>query len=58
MDNKMFNELLASVEEMDKITKGEQTPSRQFEFPEPEVKAIRKKGADTRNLMRRIDKQS
>ncbi len=39
----MFDELLASVQEMDKITKGKKAASRVTEFPEPEVKAIRKK---------------
>ncbi|ODB85660.1 transcriptional regulator [Candidatus Thiodiazotropha endoloripes] len=43
MDNEMFNELVASVKEMDKIAKGKKVPSRRFEFPEPEVKAIREK---------------
>ena len=39
----MFNELVASVEEMDKIAKGAQASSRQFAFAELEVKTIRKK---------------
>ncbi|VAW88967.1 Antitoxin to RelE-like translational repressor toxin [hydrothermal vent metagenome] len=43
MDNDMFNELLASVEEMEQITQGNKTPSRQFQFAEPEVKVIREK---------------
>ena len=43
MDNELFNELVASVKEMDKIAKGKKAPSRRFEFPEPEVKAIREK---------------
>jgi len=43
MDNDIFNELLASVEEMDQIAKGNKAPSRQFQFAEPEVKAIREK---------------
>ncbi|MET0069839.1 MAG: NadS family protein [Candidatus Thiodiazotropha sp.] len=43
MDNKMFDELLASVKEMDEIAKGKKAPSRRFEFPELEVKAIREK---------------
>ena len=41
MDDAMFNELLASVQEMDPIVKGDQSPSRLFDFPGPEVKAIR-----------------
>jgi len=41
MNDEMFNELLASVEEMDAIKKGKAEPGRQFKFDEPEVKAIR-----------------
>jgi putative transcriptional regulator len=43
MNNEMFNELLASVKEMDEIAKGKKTPARRFEYPEPEVKVIREK---------------
>ena len=43
MDKKMFNQLLESVQEMDAITSGEQNPSRTFEYPDPEVRAIRLK---------------
>ena len=43
MDNDMFDELMASVQEMDGIVKGQKKPARSFEFPEPEVKAIREK---------------
>lgn len=43
MDNDMFDELMASVQEMDDIVKGQKQPVRRFEFPEPEVKAIREK---------------
>ena len=43
MDNDMFEELMASVQEMDDIVKGQKQPARRFEFPEPEVKAIREK---------------
>ena len=42
MNKLMFDELLQSVDEMDQIVKGKKQPSRQFEFPEPEVKLIRK----------------
>ena len=41
MDNKMFNELLASVQEMDDVTQGKQAAAKVTEFPEPEVKAMR-----------------
>jgi putative transcriptional regulator len=43
MDEKMFSELFESVKEMDAIHKGKKKPSRVFELPEPEVKAIREK---------------
>ena len=43
MNKAMFDELLQSVEEMDAIAAGNKKPSRKFEFPEPEVKAIREK---------------
>lgn len=43
MKNDMFDELLASVQEMDEIAKGKQAAARVTEFPEPEVKAIREK---------------
>ncbi len=43
MKNEMFDELLASVQEMDEIVKGKKDASRVFEFPEPEVKLIREK---------------
>ena len=41
MDNEMFNELLSSVKEMDQIIDGSKTPSRVFDYPDPEIKAIR-----------------
>ena len=43
MDKDMFNELLASVEEMDQIAKGKKRPARQFHFKPLDVVAIRKK---------------
>ena len=43
MDNKMFDEWMASVQEMDGIIKGQKKPTRRFEFPDPEVKAIRER---------------
>lgn len=43
MKNEMFDELLASVQEMDKIAQGKKAAARVTEFPEPEVKAIREK---------------
>jgi putative transcriptional regulator len=41
MNDEMFNELLESVQEMDEIVKGRKQASRSFEYPDPEVKAIR-----------------
>lgn len=43
MKNEQFNELLLSIEEAGKIKRGEFEASRTFEFPEPDVKAIREK---------------
>jgi len=43
MDKKMFDELLESVKEMDAIASGKRKPSRVFEYPDPEVRAIRQK---------------
>ena len=43
MNKAMFDELLQSVEEMDAVAAGKKKPSRKFEFPDPEVKAIREK---------------
>ncbi len=43
MDDKDFNELLSSVQEMDSIVKKNAKPSRVTEFAEPEVKTIRDK---------------
>ena len=43
MEKVMFEELLQSVEEMNLIASGKKNPSRQFKFPEPEVKLIREK---------------
>ncbi len=43
MNDEMFNELLDSVKEMDKIAKGKSRASRRFVFPDPEVKMIREK---------------
>jgi len=43
MEKNMFDELLASVEEMDEIVKGRKQPARTFEYPEPQAKEIREK---------------
>ena len=41
MKKEMFSELLESVHEMDEIINGNKTASRSFDYPDPEVKAIR-----------------
>ena len=41
MKREAFDELLESVQEMNKIVKGKRTASRTFEYPDPEVKTIR-----------------
>lgn len=41
MKKEMFEELLASVQEMDAIIEGKKNASRNFDFPDPEVKVIR-----------------
>lgn len=41
MNKAQFDELLASVQEMDEIAAGKKKPARVFEYPEPEVKRIR-----------------
>ncbi len=43
MNDKLFNELLESVKEMDAIASGKKKPSRVTDYPEPVVSAIRKK---------------
>lgn len=43
MDKDMFNELMTSVQQMDDIVKGKKQASRSFDFPDPEVKAIRER---------------
>lgn len=43
MDKEMFDELLASVQEMDEVVKEKRTVSRSFNFPEPQVKALRER---------------
>ena len=43
MEKAMFDELLASVQEMDNVRKGDASASRTFEWTEPAVKDIREK---------------
>lgn len=42
MNKKQFDELLNSVRWMGKHLRGEKVPGRVFEFPEPNVQAIRR----------------
>jgi len=41
MKDELFQELLASVKQNAAIMKGTMQPSRSFEFPETEVRALR-----------------
>ncbi|MES9987104.1 MAG: NadS family protein [Candidatus Thiodiazotropha endolucinida] len=43
MKKEMFDELLESVQEMDEIVKSKKKASRSFDYPDPEVKAIRER---------------
>lgn len=43
MDKSMFDELLASVQEMNGIAKGDIKAARETDFPDPEVKSIRER---------------
>ena len=43
MKNELFNELLASVQEMDEIVQGKKAAARVTKFPEREAKIIREK---------------
>ena len=54
MSNDMFDELMTSVQEMDGIVKGQKLPTRRFEFPEPEVKAIREKMGESEDKFAEI----
>jgi putative transcriptional regulator len=41
MKNEDFNELVASIKEAGKISRGETLASRKYDFPAPDIKAIR-----------------
>ena len=41
MDDKLFNELLESAQQAGKIRRGEEMPSRTFEFEDIDVKSVR-----------------
>ena len=41
MKDELFNELLASVQEMDEIVQGKKAAAKTTEFPELDVKLIR-----------------
>ncbi|MCG8609008.1 MAG: helix-turn-helix domain-containing protein [Pseudomonadales bacterium] len=49
MKSDMFEELLASVQEIDEIIQGKQAAAQVAEFPEPVVKAIREKTGLSQN---------
>ena len=50
MNEAMFDELLASVEEIDAIKAGDKKPSRVFHYDVPQVKAIREKTAYAKSI--------
>lgn len=41
MQDEDFNELIASIKEAGKISRGEMVASRSYDFPAPDIKAIR-----------------
>ena len=43
MKKELFNELLKSMHEMDRIVRGELAPGRVTRFTEPEIRQIRKR---------------
>ncbi len=49
MNKEMFDELLASVEEMDDIARGKKSAAKVSEFPEPQVRSIREKTGLSQN---------
>ena len=49
MKNELFNELLASVQEMDEIVQRKKVAARVSEFPEPEARLIREKTGLSQN---------
>ncbi len=54
MKNELFSELVESVKEMKAIYKGKAEPSRAFEFPNPDVKAIREKAGVSQDEFARL----
>ncbi len=54
MKNELFNELLASVQEMDDIVHGKKAAARVTKFPEPAVKVIREKVGLSQNRFARL----
>ncbi|MCW8869885.1 MAG: helix-turn-helix domain-containing protein [Proteobacteria bacterium] len=42
MEKKMFNELIESIDQMGEIIHGKRKPKRVFEFPDVEIKELRK----------------
>jgi putative transcriptional regulator len=41
MDEKLFTELVESIQQAGRYLRGEAKPTRGFEFPDPDVKTIR-----------------
>ena len=54
MKNELFNELLASLQEMDKISQGKKSATRVTEFPEPKARLIREKTGLSQNQFARL----
>ena len=54
MKNELFNELLASVQEMDDIVQGKKAAVRVTKFPDPEVRLIREKVGLSQNRFAKL----
>ena len=54
MKNELFNELLASVLEMDEIVQGKKVAARVTKLPEPEARLIREKTGLSQNQFARL----
>ena len=54
MNKDTFDELLASVEEMDEIAEGKKKPSRQFKYSDPQVNEIRERTGLSQNHFARL----
>ena len=54
MDKKLFDELLESVKEMDRIAKGKKKPTRSFTLKEPQVQRIRERAGLSQTQFARL----